>query len=104
VTVRAFTEDEGATLVIMVTDTGIGISDEGRAIIFEMFRQVDGSDRRRHDGVGLGLYIVQRLMTLLGGMIDVESELGRGSCFRIRLPMQARTRCLPQEEASALSA
>jgi signal transduction histidine kinase len=88
VAVRAAADLERDVLVVEVADTGIGISPEGQGIIFDMFRQVDGSDRRRHDGVGLGLYIVRRLMALLGGTITVESAVGRGSRFEIRFPLR----------------
>jgi signal transduction histidine kinase len=88
VSVHATTDAVRATLLITVADTGIGISPEGQRIIFDMFRQVDGSDRRRHDGVGLGLYIVRRLTALLGGTITVESEVGRGTRFQVRFPLQ----------------
>jgi signal transduction histidine kinase len=88
VAVHAEADHEGDALVVVVADTGIGISPEGQGIIFDMFRQVDGSDRRRHDGVGLGLYIVRRLTSLLGGTIAVESELGRGARFEIRFPLR----------------
>jgi signal transduction histidine kinase len=91
VSVRAYADLERDALVIAVADTGIGISPEGQGIIFDMFRQVDGSDRRRHDGVGLGLYIVRRLTALLGGSITVESEVGRGSRFEIRFPLHPST-------------
>jgi len=88
VSVQARVDGDGDALVLVVADTGIGISPEGQGIIFDMFRQVDGSDRRRHDGVGLGLYIVRRLTSLLGGTIGVESEVGHGSRFEIRFPLR----------------
>lgn len=88
VDVSARIDAEREALVVTVADTGIGISPEGQGIIFDMFRQVDGSDRRRHDGVGLGLYIVRRLTSLLGGTIRVESEVGRGSRFEIQFPLR----------------
>jgi signal transduction histidine kinase len=104
VAVRASADVEHDALLVVVADTGIGISPEGQGIIFDMFRQVDGSDRRRHDGVGLGLYIVRRLTSLLGGTIEVASEVGRGSRFEIRLPLRpcgARVSDAPIEKLSA---
>ena len=70
-----------ATLHCSVTDTGIGIDPEQRAKIFESFYQVDRSMTRSRGGTGLGLSIVKELVTLMGGDVGVESELGHGSRF-----------------------
>jgi signal transduction histidine kinase len=69
-----------------VSDTGIGISKSKQAGIFEMFHQVDSSESRRFEGVGVGLYIVKKFTELLGGRIEVQSEEGKGSCFVVRIP------------------
>ena len=84
VTVGAQKGDGGIEL--FVTDTGIGIAPEVQAMIFEPFRQGDASFTRRHDGAGLGLYIVRQLLKLLGGTVAVESQVGQGSTFRVWIP------------------
>ncbi|HEL3778839.1 TPA: response regulator [Stenotrophomonas maltophilia] len=71
-----------------VTDTGIGIAREQLQVIFEAFRQADGSTRRRYGGTGLGLSISRDLAERMGGSIHVDSEPGRGSCFILELPLQ----------------
>jgi signal transduction histidine kinase len=70
----------------VVRDTGPGIAAEDVRRLFRPFSQVDAGLTRRHGGTGLGLYISQRLAALLGGRIDVESELGAGSAFTLALP------------------
>lgn len=71
-----------------VCDSGIGIAREQLQVIFEAFRQADGSTRRRYGGTGLGLSISRDLAERMGGSIQVDSEPGRGSCFILKLPLQ----------------
>jgi signal transduction histidine kinase len=76
--------------IMQVKDTGIGISEEDRAFIFEPFRQADESMGRKFGGVGLGLAIVQQLVTAMDGRIEVESKVGDGSTFRVILPLHTK--------------
>lgn len=83
--------EDGNSVLISVTDTGIGIRVEDQAVIFEEFRQVEGSADTTHEGTGLGLAITKRLVEQQGGRISVESEPGRGSRFSFTLPAGSRT-------------
>ncbi|HWH79097.1 MAG TPA: GAF domain-containing sensor histidine kinase, partial [Candidatus Binatus sp.] len=75
-------------LTIAVADTGIGIELADQELIFEDFRQLDGSSTRHYGGTGLGLGLCRKLATALGGDIHVSSEVGVGSIFRLRIPMR----------------
>ncbi len=78
---------EGERLFLSVSDTGAGMAKESLARIFDEFRQLDGSDARKHPGTGLGLAIADRMAALLGGRIEVASEAGKGSVFTVVLPL-----------------
>jgi PAS domain S-box-containing protein len=80
---------------IAVTDTGMGIAKEAQDLVFEPFRQADDTVRAKFGGVGLGLFIVKRLADALGGQIGLESTLGEGTTFRIRLPRAPRRDAAP---------
>ncbi len=81
--------------VFHISDTGIGLLDEERDIIFDKFRQADDSSTRRYEGIGLGLSIVKELVELHHGKIWVESEYQKGSTFSFSLPKKSAD--MPQE-------
>ena len=85
--VRREMRESGEWLVIAVADTGMGISKEQQESLFSNFSQANPSIAAKYGGTGLGLSLSQNLCRLMGGVITVESELGRGSCFTIHLPL-----------------
>ncbi len=88
---------DGEWLAVSVADTGIGIKSEDQELIFDAFRQVDGSPAREYGGTGLGLAIARRLMILHHGYLWVESEFGHGSTFTALFPV------IPKSESDELA-
>jgi signal transduction histidine kinase len=73
-----------------VKDTGIGIDNNNQNIIFERFRQIETGTTKNYGGMGLGLSIAKALVMLLGGTINVESEIGKGSTFHFKIPFKVQ--------------
>ncbi len=86
--IRVRIQREDRTIVTAVSDTGPGIAQEDIPKLFEPFRQLDGSLRRRHGGTGLGLHISRRFVVLHGGEMAVESCVGQGTTIRFSLPVE----------------
>jgi signal transduction histidine kinase len=78
--------DEGEWIVLQVADTGVGVPTEKLDKVFEEFSQADASTTREYGGTGLGLPITKRFCTMMGGWIDAQSEIGKGTTFTIHLP------------------
>ncbi len=90
---------EDGQVRLIVKDTGIGIAPEDMGLLFEKFRQVEGSSNRRFEGTGLGLALVKQFAELLGGNVWVQSRLGEGSTFTVAFP--AEKAALTPEESAA---
>jgi signal transduction histidine kinase len=84
--VRVSAARDGDHVRVRVSDTGIGIRPEHMGMLFEAFRQVDGSARRVYEGAGLGLHLCRKLLRLMGGEISAESVYGQGTTFVFTLP------------------
>jgi signal transduction histidine kinase/CheY-like chemotaxis protein/HPt (histidine-containing phosphotransfer) domain-containing protein len=90
VLLKVTTEQRGTdccNIVICVKDTGIGISEEKQAQLFDPFTQADASNTRKYGGTGLGLAIVKKMVTILDGEINFQSTKGQGTEFTLRLPL-----------------
>ena len=104
ITVRAAMS--GGAMAVSVRDEGIGIDPAHHAVIFEEFRQVDGTARREFGGTGLGLALVRKFVELQGGSVRVESAPGAGSTFTVTLPVRSRAAVVTRtpEKAAAPAA
>ncbi|MGC4034187.1 MAG: response regulator [Tepidisphaeraceae bacterium] len=87
-TITVSTARDGDTVVFRVSDTGIGMTEAQLAKLFEAFQQADPSTTRKYGGTGLGLAITKRFSRMMGGDVAVQSEIGKGSTFEIRLPVR----------------
>jgi PAS domain S-box-containing protein len=83
-------EIEEYCLCISVSDTGIGIARADLSKLFQPFVQIDSSLSRKYEGTGLGLVLVKQIVELHGGAISIDSELGKGSCFTVKLPLRVQ--------------
>jgi signal transduction histidine kinase/CheY-like chemotaxis protein len=100
ITIRAWLD--GGAITLSVRDEGIGIDPMHHQLIFEEFRQVDGTARREFGGTGLGLALVKRFVELQGGSVSVDSSLAHGSTFTFTLPVRSRAAVItrvPETEA-----
>jgi signal transduction histidine kinase/DNA-binding response OmpR family regulator len=89
------------TITISVSDRGIGIDPMHHQLIFEEFRQVDGTARREFGGTGLGLALVKKFIELQGGRVSVDSRLGAGSTFTFTLPVRSRAAVITRTPEAA---
>jgi signal transduction histidine kinase len=79
-------ERQGERLVLLVSDTGMGISEKNLTHVFDRFWQADGSSKRKYQGVGIGLSLVKELVEMQGGTVTVQSQEGKGTTFTVALP------------------
>ena len=84
-----------------VADTGIGMAEEALPHIFDKFRQVDSTTTRHYSGAGLGLYLVKNFVTLLGGSVSVQSTVGEGTTFTVRIPIGTAAGFLDDDTVAA---
>ena len=85
--IKAYTTLDDSFFTISIEDSGIGIEKENQKLVFEEFAQANENIEKKYGGTGLGLSICQKLVTILGGNLKLESEFGKGSIFSIELPL-----------------
>lgn len=104
VQVGCFGVEDGCIIVnCSISDSGYGIPHEHITDIFSTFEQLDTGDARSHGGAGMGLSLVQRLVELLGGHIQVETDPGKGSSFRFELPLELVSRTEPPKTSETIA-
>ena len=97
-------QPDGSHMVTLkVCDTGIGIEQDRIGRIFRAFEQADNAATRNFEGTGLGLAISARLLELMGGSVEVQSDPGKGSVFTIRIPLRASDKTVPGQDSSGRS-
>jgi two-component system, sensor histidine kinase and response regulator len=97
VTLRVFLDTE--TAIFQVKDTGIGIPEQQRSLLFQKFQQLDPSYHRQYEGTGLGLALTKQLVEMHNGWIDVQSTVGQGSVFTVHLPARLMSSALPSNQS-----
>jgi PAS domain S-box-containing protein len=90
---------EAGEIIISVIDTGIGIEEENQEVIFDQFRQVDQSFKKKREGSGIGLYLVKSIVEMHGGRVKLESDLGEYSEFRVYLPDKIIDKDIVEQES-----
>src|SRR6266436_5933930 len=92
-------EKQGEQFVLVVADTGMGISEKNLPFVFDRFWQADGSSKRKYQGVGIGLSLVKELVEIQGGTVEVQSQENKGTTFTVRLPYEpAEIETKPESE------
>lgn len=99
--VRRQTRPEGDWLIFEVADTGIGMTSEQQQRLFDAFTQADASTTRNYGGTGLGLSITRSFCRMIGGVVAVKSELGKGSVFTMEIPAECREKPTEPETMQA---
>jgi signal transduction histidine kinase/DNA-binding response OmpR family regulator len=89
--ISAYTTDNSERFIITIQDSGIGIEKENLKLVFEEFAQANENIEKKYGGTGLGLSICQKIISILGGDLKLESTFGKGSTFEIQLPLQFDT-------------